>query len=1422
MPTPAELAKIGNLNPGPRDTIGSRGKAVVSLQRFLGVTPDGLFGPDTKAALIKFQKDNNIPGIKESAYGNFGPIMREFFRTQSVTSPTPRQESLPQTTPAPSKSTKPIPDSAPIVQPQSAPQVNTRAINPAPAVTPTQSPSPFNDFLKRIEKYLGITQAPAAEVPIPPRRPLEFSAEEPRRIIEQSTPIVQPKVEPKVNTPATNPVPQAPLLTISPWSPQTVFTPSNVPNGSVRTSPDFSLPTPAPRLALTENQNTIPTIADIAWNVLTDVAKNAETFLSNLIPWLDPFIPQPQFDESLVSKGAHPVLLYGGREAAKTLPSGYKAKVISDSRTESESIIGSGSYHVKRFDSHGNLTPGGTYSGAIDIQIFDPQGRPLENGFNIPNKAGIRESFQIYREFMQNMHRAIQAQYPELEGKGRWGGYFRSGWMMDLMHYDIGLSKNTQAGNWDQGLFTQQAEKYDLLDQVGKGMQSPYEIARKFEPKVNTRAINPAPAVTPTQSPSPFNDFLKRIEKYLGITQAPAAEVPIPPRRPFELGANDTRRIFEPSAPIVQQKVEPDVSIPVAKRAIAPEQRSIETYDDVVIFMSEFIDTVVKSIKNAIESILSEPPLTPLEQYIVDNGSFFDSLKNRALIRETLPSRPPVFNRELLPQTDPVMMKPLGTLTDDEIEDVLFNKTIPPINKVMEKLFAAHGRVYNAPDVVLFDGQSFKDATEIFPGDKSIGSYQIDKYIDTYIMRDKFGNLTQSGNFNSTIYIDIAQIKRFAAKWRDARPIILQATFAHELGHHLQQATGISDKLNLDIKSKYPRIFSHDLDQTIIEQQADYLEGTILALAGLLHKGDPENIYYANNAIYGFLAFSMTHGSSLDRTRATYDGMLSADIETGLARAYFAPQWNLDANIRPAHSYVTTPPPQSVSVPILLSIPRNSAIRETKPSRALFDIIFKKSEARIISSELNDDLFNERFKNNPHLIGGEALDGLDIITKIAQLAKRASYHSDISLLRDRETIARTAIDLEFRVNVMRNAIHSALLKTRGVITPELLTKLDNGRVVSNFIRDVDKLIVTITEGLYNTNNSIDTNEIPSAKPAMQKPQTVSAINPAPSAQSALPKNEIGAQSLFDQIKSQIINNLGYIMSLLGLRNSKANARPAPVPKETPISDGRPPEPPDTPLSENEILMAKQFGLSAEIDPGTFRKILPPDPGIFPETLPTETDMFMRMFMRVRAGSLTDAQIDTLVARALPHLDKYWARVFADRGLTYNPPRVVMYRGKSPISDSSVPVPPPHWYGPLGDPVSGITYIDRRAIRDLTKNWNQSNASDVQMILAHEVGHHVARQLGMYKGIKMSEHTVIIEQQAQYLAGVSLREAGLLYAGFPEHYYYASARYGADMLEAVGATASIPGYVYPTARQMSLSIYEGMTEVNIDKGLKMLR
>lgn len=165
--------------------------------------------------------------------------------------------------------------------------------------------------------------------------------------------------------------------------------------------------------------------------------------------------------------GINPIIAHSMTEASKLLPPGYTAKVISASRVSS--TVGSASFHLKRDEANNSL--------AVDVTLVSPTGQELKN-------LRAPQNFALYREFMQNV-KAVQDQlYPNMQGLGRWGGYFVSGIAQDLMHYDLGPKNQTAAGNWENGLSPQYAF-YGMPGDAGKGMGpiAAYKIPALAQPE---------------------------------------------------------------------------------------------------------------------------------------------------------------------------------------------------------------------------------------------------------------------------------------------------------------------------------------------------------------------------------------------------------------------------------------------------------------------------------------------------------------------------------------------------------------------------------------------------------------------------------------------------------------------------------------------------------------------------------------------------------------------------------------------------------------------------------------------------------------------------------------------------------------------------------------------------------------------------
>ena len=82
---------------------------------------------------------------------------------------------------------------------------------------------------------------------------------------------------------------------------------------------------------------------------------------------------------------------------------------------------------------------------AIDI-LIKKDGKILKNLQHGP-------TFRVYEQFAQ-LARTVQTElYPELTGQFRWGGYFKQGVPVDMMHFDVGRSETEMHyGTWSGGV----------------------------------------------------------------------------------------------------------------------------------------------------------------------------------------------------------------------------------------------------------------------------------------------------------------------------------------------------------------------------------------------------------------------------------------------------------------------------------------------------------------------------------------------------------------------------------------------------------------------------------------------------------------------------------------------------------------------------------------------------------------------------------------------------------------------------------------------------------------------------------------------------------------------------------------------------------------------------------------------------------
>jgi predicted metalloprotease len=156
-------------------------------------------------------------------------------------------------------------------------------------------------------------------------------------------------------------------------------------------------------------------------------------------------------------------------------------------------------------------------------------------------------------------------------------------------------------------------------------------------------------------------------------------------------------------------------------------------------------------------------------------------------------------------------------------------------------------------------------------------------------------------------------------------------------------------------------------------------------------------------------------------------------------------------------------------------------------------------------------------------------------------------------------------------------------------------------------------------------------------------------------------------------------------------------------------------------------------------------------------------------------------------------DDTWGAIFTDAGLTYVEPTLVLFRDvtQSGCGGATSAV------GPHYCPTDETIYIDETFYDELTARFDARGGDVAEAyVMAHEVGHHVQKQLGVMDQVRQAQQSagsqeavndlsVRLELQADCFAGVwanSLRDAGVFLPGEIEEATDAAAAVGDDRIQ----------------------------------------
>lgn len=172
-----------------------------------------------------------------------------------------------------------------------------------------------------------------------------------------------------------------------------------------------------------------------------------------------------------------------------------------------------------------------------------------------------------------------------------------------------------------------------------------------------------------------------------------------------------------------------------------------------------------------------------------------------------------------------------------------------------------------------------------------------------------------------------------------------------------------------------------------------------------------------------------------------------------------------------------------------------------------------------------------------------------------------------------------------------------------------------------------------------------------------------------------------------------------------------------------------------------------------------------------------------------------------VSVVLADCEDVWTKIFNESGKTYRKPMLVLYTSQVNSACGMAGSASGPFYCPLDEKV----YIDLSFMEEMEKRLNAPGDFAMAYVIAHEVGHHVQKQLGILEEVQnlrgqvseqeYNEYSVRLELQADFLSGVWAYHAEKMFGILEE----------GDIQEALGAANAVgddriqmqsQGYVVP--------------------------
>lgn len=189
---------------------------------------------------------------------------------------------------------------------------------------------------------------------------------------------------------------------------------------------------------------------------------------------------------------------------------------------------------------------------------------------------------------------------------------------------------------------------------------------------------------------------------------------------------------------------------------------------------------------------------------------------------------------------------------------------------------------------------------------------------------------------------------------------------------------------------------------------------------------------------------------------------------------------------------------------------------------------------------------------------------------------------------------------------------------------------------------------------------------------------------------------------------------------------------------------------------------------------------------------------------------------------LADTEDIWARELGRVGTEYLPPELVVFRDRYPtacgVADARG--------GPFYCPPDRTIYIDLSFYDELEREFDAPGDFAQAYVIAHEVGHHVQKLLGITDQVASlrgrpdyNQHSVRLELQADYLAGVWARHnQRYLEQGDIEEAMRAANRIGDDAIQKRTQGRVVPhAFTHGTSEQRMRWFHRGLESGRLEEG-----